>query len=372
VAEQADSQERTERATPKRLQEARDKGQVARSRELTTTLVLFGGAAALYLSGDHLLGGIAHLMQQSFALSHAEVFAGDLVQRRLAGLMLEGLVALTPLLVAATAIALAAPLLVGGWSLSPAAMLPKFERLDPVAGMRRIFSLRGLTEMLKAFAKFCLILGFSLAALSIHQDAIMGLARGTVAGSLAASSDILWAIFLLVAAATIVIALCDVPLQLWQHARQLRMSRQELREEMKETDGSPELRGRVRQMQQEIARRRMMQEVPKADVVITNPEHYAVALKFDPATMRAPLVVAKGVEEIARHIREVAAAHGVTMVSAPPLARAIYHTTKLGREIPAGLYLAVARVLAYVFQLRAGTVAVTPPDDLPIPADLSY
>ena len=150
------------------------------------------------------------------------------------------------------------------------------------------------------------------------------------------------------------------------------MSRQEIRDEMKETDGSPEMKGRIRAMQQEVARRRMMAEVPKADVVITNPQHYAVALKFKPDSMRAPIVVAKGVELVAKNIRELAASHGVAVMSAAPLARAIYHTTKLNREIPAGLYVAVARVLAYVFQLRAGVAALTPPSELPIPDDMHY
>ena len=372
MAEEADAQERTERATPKRLQDARDKGQVARSRELTTVMVLFGGAIALYASSNHLLGGLTDIMQASFALSHAEVFGTDIAVQRFNGLMLHALGATAPVLAAAAVVAVVAPLALGGWSLSAEAFMPKFERLDPIAGLKRLFGFRGLSEMLKALAKFVLILGFSLAALQLQQDAIMALGYGSVAGSLADSAHILWKFFLLVSAATIVIALFDVPIQLWQHARQLRMSRQELRDEMKETDGSPELRGRVRQMQHELARRRMMQEVPKADVVITNPEHYAVALKFDPATMRAPLVVAKGVDETARHIREVALAHGVALLSAPPLARAIYHTTKLNREIPAGLYLAVARVLAYVFQVRGGVLEAQPPAELPIPPEFSY
>ena len=182
----------------------------------------------------------------------------------------------------------------------------------------------------------------------------------------------LFVTFVIVASATAIIALIDVPFQLWQHHKQMRMSRQQLKDENKETDGAPELKARVRALQQEVARRRMMEEIPQADVVVTNPEHFAVALKFEVDTMHAPVVVAKGVESVAQHIRALATAHDVTVMSAPPLARALFYTTKINREIPAGLYVAVAKVLAYVFQLRAGVVDPLPPDDLPIPADLAH
>jgi flagellar biosynthetic protein FlhB len=235
-----------------------------------------------------------------------------------------------------------------------------------------VFGPKGLMEMLKALAKFVLILGFSVVALRLEQDTILGLARADVDSGLAAAGHVLFFTFLLVSSATVLIALVDVPFQLWQHGRQLRMSHKEIKDEMKETDGSPELKSRVRAMQQEVARRRMMEEVPKADVVVTNPEHYAVALRFDPASMRAPVVVARGVEEIAANIRAVARAHDVTVVSAPPLARALYHTTRLDQEIPAGLYVACARVLAYVFGLRDGAQHLTPPDELPIPPEMRH
>ena len=372
MADNEDGQERTEQATEKRQGEARDKGQIARSRELTTVFVLFGGALALQMGGAELIHSLAAVMRGSLRLSHAEIFATNLLPTRLIATIVTGLHAVTPVLVVGALVALAGPLALGGWNFSIDALAPKFSRLDPLAGLKRVLGPHGVMEMLKAVAKFGLILAFALVALRAKLPTLLGLSHGNLAASLAESADLVFSIFLICCAATIVIAFIDVPLQLWQHGKQLRMSRQEIRDELKETDGSPEMKGRIRAMQQEVARRRMMSEVPKADVIITNPQHYAVALKFKPETMRAPIVVAKGVDMVAKNIRELAASHGVAVMSAPPLARAIYHTTKLNREIPAGLYVAVARVLAYMFQLRAGDVALTPPADLPIPNDMHY
>jgi len=372
MAEQDDAQERTERPSPKRLQDAREKGQIARSRELSTLFVLFGGVATLHLSGNHLLTGIDHIMRTSFTLERADVFSTRVLPTRFLEGVIDALFALAPLLAMAMVIAIAAPLALGGWNLSPEALLPKFERLDPIKGLGRVLGVRGLVEMLKALAKFVLILVFAVIALRSERDAILALGRSDVVTSLGATAEILFFVFVVASLATVIIALIDVPFQLWDHTKKLRMSRQDMKDENKETDGSPEMKGRVRSMQHEIARRRMMEEVPKADVIVTNPEHYAVALRFDPATMRVPVVVAKGVEQVAANIRSVAGLHGITIMSAPPLARALYYTTKLNHEIPAGLYLAVARVLAYVFQLRAGAAAIAPPDDLPIPAELAH
>lgn len=372
MAENDDGQERTEQATEKRQGEARDKGQIARSRELTTVFVLFGGALALHMGGAELMHSLAAIMRDSLRLSHAEIFSSKLLPTRLIDTLVTGLHAVTPVLVVGGLVAVAGPLALGGWNFSIDALAPKFSRLDPWAGLKRVLGPHGAMEMLKAVAKFGLILGFAIVALRAQLPLLLDLSHGHLADSLAASAEVVYSVFLTCCAATIAIACIDVPLQLWQHGKQLRMSRQEIRDELKETDGSPEMKGRIRAMQQEVSRRRMMAEVPKADVIITNPQHYAIALKFKPDTMRAPIVVAKGVDLVAKNIRELAVSHGIAVMSAPPLARAIYHTTKLNREIPAGLYVAVARVLAYVFQLRAGDRALTPPVDLPIPDDMHY
>lgn len=371
MAGNAEAEDRTEEATAKRQEDARERGQIARSRELATVFVLFGGAGALHMSGGALLDALGRLMRGSFSLSHAEIFGGRPLPARLIEAMIDGLTALAPILAVAAIVAIAGPLALGGWNFSWSAVAPKFERMDPMKGMARLLGPQGWVEMLKALAKFGVILGFAVIALRARVPALLTLAHGSLEGGLARSTDLLFSLYLVVAGGTVLIAAIDVPLQLRRHNKQLRMSKQEVRDEMRESEGSPELKGRLRSMQQEMARRRMMQEVPKADVIITNPEHYAVALRFDPKTMRAPLLIAKGVDEVARNIRELAAAHHVAVMSAPPLARAIYHTTKLNREIPAGLYLAVARVLAYVFQLRAGTPTMAPVD-LPIPDDMKF
>lgn len=372
MADQNDAQERTEQPTPKKLQDARNKGQIARSRELSTMLVLMLGALTIFTSGQHVLTGLSEVMRSSFALSKAEIFDYKLVQVRFMHEVIAGLSAIAPILVVATLIALAAPLALGGWSFSTKALAPKMERVDPLKGLKRVFGVKGLMELVKALAKFVLIMSFAVIALRHEQSAILNLSRGDVYTALVAASSILLFTFVACSSATMVVALIDVPFQLWQHTKQLRMSHKEIKDELKETDGSPELKNRVRNMQHEVSRRRMMEQVPEADVVITNPEHYAVALKFDPDAMRAPVVVALGVEIIAANIRKVAAAHDIQIVEAPPLARALYHTTKLNAEIPAGLYVAVARVLAYVFQIRDGMSESSLPDDLPIPPEYIY
>lgn len=372
MAETGDKEDRTEQATAKREQDARDQGQIARSRELSTMFLLFGGGAALYLSGGSLMNELAAAMTSNLSLPRAIIFNELAGPQRLTEVVIHALVALAPLFLAAMVVSLVAPLALGGWVLSADAFAPKFSRLNPVKGLGRVFGTKGFFEMLKALAKFVLIMLLLTVALKREQSALLALGRGDIVVSLAATGRILFEVFCIVSAATVVLAFIDVPLQLWEHTRQLRMSKQELRDESKETDGSPEMKGRIRAMQQEVARRRMMEQIPTADVIVTNPEHYAVALRFDPATMRAPVLVAKGVDEVARNIRVVAAAHAIQTVEAPPLARAIYHTTKINREIPAGLYVAVARVLAYVFQLRAGARDLAQPVDLPIPQDMSF
>ena len=369
---QNDAQEKTERPTPKRLQDARKKGQIPRSRELSTMFILFGGALTVYLSAGHFFGGLGDIMRQSFTLEHAALFDPMVVPARLQQHIGDAIVAMSPVLVAATIIALLSPIALGGWTLSAEALAPKFERIDPIKGLKRVFGPKGLMELAKALAKFVLILGFSVVALNIERESILSLGLGEADESIALGGGILFFTFLLVSAATIIVAFIDVPFQLWQHTRQLRMSHKELKDEMKETEGAPELKGKIRNMQQEVARRRMMEEIPNADVIVTNPEHYACALKFDPQTMSAPVLVAKGVDEIAANIRAVGESHGITIFSAPPLARAVFHTTKLNQEIPAALYVAVARVLAYVFQVRDGVRHAAAPFDLPIPDDYQF
>ncbi|HMM77668.1 MAG TPA: flagellar biosynthesis protein FlhB [Gammaproteobacteria bacterium] len=375
MAEAASGQERSEEASAKRLAEARERGQIARSRELTTMLLLFAVAAVLWSSGDDFVGAIAASMRYHFDVGNGLRLADVDVLRLAGGALGDAFTSLAPFLLVSALVSVAGTIALGGWNIAPEALGFKWNRIDPIAGIGRLFSARSLAELAKALAKFVLLLGFGLVALWHEAPQLLALGTMPLAAGIASTTALAFKAFLIVSAGTIVIALADVPFQKWEHARQLRMTRQELREEAKESDGSPEVKGKIRSLQAELARRRMMEQVPRADVVVTNPAHYAVALKFDPATMSAPRLVAKGTELVALRIRELALEAGVTVLEAPPLARAVYHTTKLNQEIPAGLYVAVAQVLAYVFQLRKRDPlrpAPPPPSELPIPPELQY
>lgn len=367
------AQERTEQPTTKHLDDARKRGQVARSRELTTMCLLLTASGAMLISGDRFIGDLADMMRRMLSMSTRELLAADnpvstLLMNNLIGSLLD----LAPLFVALTLVALLSPLAIGGWNLSMEAMELKWERLDPIAGLGRIFSVQSVAELGKALAKFLLLIVLGVWVFMNYLPQLLHFGYADMQASLTESARLIGKAFLILCSGTVIIALFDVPWQLFSHTRKLRMTRQQIKDELKETDGRPEIKGKIRQMQYELATRRMMDEVPKADVVVTNPTHYAVALRYEPGGMAAPRVVAKGVDDVAARIRAVANKHKVMTLSAPPLARAIYYSTKLDQEVPAGLYLAVARVLAYVFQLRTrgNEAPVTPPTDLPIPEDL--
>ncbi len=374
MAASNDGQERTEQATAKRLDEARERGQVPRSRELATTLLLLSAAGGIWGSASSLSTSLRDLMQLCFQLSRDELFDPAVMLGKLMRSGELGITALIPLLGLGVIAAIGGSVLLGGLNFSGEAIACKWERLDPLAGLRRMVSLHSLVELAKAVAKVALLMGCGLGILYTEFDDILALSHMSIEPATAGALRLCFWAFTGLAAATVLIALIDAPFQWWEYRRNLRMSRQELRDESKESEGSPEVRQHVRARQQELANRRMMEEVPRADVVITNPSHYAVALRFDAATMHAPKLVAKGNDLVAFKIREVAERHSIIVVAAPPLARAIFHSTKLGREIPSGLYLAVAQVLAYVYQLkRAVQGGPTPvlPREFPIPPDLA-
>jgi flagellar biosynthesis protein FlhB len=271
----------------------------------------------------------------------------------LASAFLSALLACLPLLGLLFAAAMLAPLLIGGWNISAEALAPKWDRLSPLAGLKRMFSIQGVLELCKSLARFGVVAVVAVLVLWIQADELLALGREPLHFAIGHALGIVgWALTAL-AGSLVLIAAVDVPLSLWQHHRSLRMTKQEVRDENKETEGNPEVKGYIRSRQQEVARRRMMQDVPKADVVVTNPTHYAVALRYDEHRMRAPVVVAKGQDLVAARIREIAGEHGVPILEAPPLARALHAGCNLGDEIPARLYVTVAQVLAYVYQLRA-------------------
>lgn len=367
--DQQASQERTEQPTERRKQESRKKGQVPRSRELNTMLSLLVGAIAMLIMGSALTSEFALLVEQSLSFDRATAFNTSMITVRFGDLMMSSLMVLVPFFGVTVIGAFAGPLLMGGWSFSVSAMAFKFEKLDPVKGIGRLFSAKGLMELVKTLFKFFLVIGATVFLFYQYSEEILLLASRPPALAMSESiSLLLWSLILL-SFSLIFIVVLDVPFSLWDHNRQLKMTRQEVRDEMKETDGKPEVKSRIRSLQREISQGRMMQDVPKADVVITNPTHFSVALKYDSRPGAAPMVVAKGRDLVAFRIRTLAGEVDVPIFSAPPLARALYASTDIGQEIPQNLYLTVARVLAYVYQLKRApsTEYVAPPEDLWIP-----
>ncbi|MGE0623963.1 MAG: flagellar biosynthesis protein FlhB [Pseudomonadales bacterium] len=344
-------QERTEPATPKRLQEARDKGQIARSRELNAMAVTLGGAVAIYLIGEGIVGGVATILEEGLALPRAAAFSPEVMLNHLAAAIRTAGTALAPWLMILATIAVLAPMSLGGWSFSVEALKFKGDRINPIAGIRRLFALRGLVELLKALAKFLVVGLVAILVLQWESDRFISLGRQSVEMALTHSAWLIAVAFVLMSAALILIAAVDVPFQIWDHGKKLRMTRQEVKDEMKETEGRPEVRSKVRSLQQEFSRRRMLEDIPIASVVVTNPTHYAVALRYEADEMNAPVVVAKGADHLALKIREIATEHGVPIFEAPPLARALYDSTEVGDEIAERLYVGVAQVLTYIYQL---------------------
>ncbi len=359
--ESGDSQERTEEPTPKRLQESREKGQVPRSRELTMTLVMLVGSATLVISGSWFAARLQAILASGFRIERAAIFDDGFMLRKLSELAVQVFLIIGPLLFSLVVTALVAPALLGGWNFSRQAMAPKLERLDPIKGLKRVFGTQGLMELLKAMGKF-LVVGIAAGFfLWLIMDRFLALSRLPVIPAIGESVWLAGLALFAGSAALIVIAAVDVPFQLATHYKQIRMTRQEVREELKQTEGRPEVKGRIRTLQQEMASRRMMEDVPDADIVITNPVHFAVALRFDADKMAAPVIVAKGSELVALAIRRVAEESGVPLLTAPPLARALYRSVDIGHAIPPQLYVAVAEVLAWVHQVRTRPAGAPPP-----------
>ena len=352
MAESEMGGERTEEPSQRRLQEARERGQIPRSRELTNFATMIGGSAALVAIGGSLTARLSQMMRNGLSIDANTLRNTDSMAAALGDAGVSAVLALLPVFGALVALVLLASVLLGGWNFSPRAMTPDFSRLSPIAGLQRLFGLRGLTELGKALLK-CLVVGGVCAGIVtwIFGD-VLSLARMAPRAAVGRGAGLLSWAFVWLCASLALVAIVDVPLQLFQFKRALRMTRQELRDESKEMDGRPETKQRIRQMQQTLARRRMMHKVPTADVVIVNPTHFAVALKYDPMKMRAPRVLAKGVDMVAQNIRRIAEEHRVPVFESPKLARALYRSTDLNKEIPAGLYVAVAQVLSYIFRLR--------------------
>ncbi len=353
MAQEGDNgQEKTEQPTPKKLADAKKKGQVPRSKELNSMSIMVLGSLGLLFMGSYMLSHIGTMMQQGFSLSREQLFDhGSLID--MFGLAIStAFTGIAPFLVLMTLTAIFTPALLGGWSFSVEALAFKGERINPLKGLKRIFSANGLMELVKAIAKFLVVSVVAVIYLWGKSDELLGLGTQPLSVALSHGAYLLGMSFLVVSSTLILISAIDVPYQLWDHAQKLKMTLQEVRDEMKDTEGKPEVKSKIRQIQQQLAQQRMMEAVPEADVIITNPTHYAVALKYRHQEMAAPLVVAMGKDLIAFKIREIAEHNHIEIFEAPPLARALYAHSELNREIPGHLFFAVAQVLAFVLQLK--------------------
>jgi flagellar biosynthetic protein FlhB len=352
VADDSQQQERTEEATPRRREKARQEGQVARSRELTTFTMLLGGIVALWSMSQYLYRETGLLMAEAFVFDRAEATDVALMLTGAGELTSRGLFALLPLFFFMSIVALIAPNLLGGFLISAKAVKPNWSKLNPIKGLKRIFSAQALAELAKVIAKIVLLATVAALFLISRANEFLGLVNRPVGEALAEMLALAAQMCGLMVLALVLVILIDVPFQLWSHSKQLRMTKEEIRREHKDTDGDPQLKARIRGQQQAMARRRMMANVPTADVVVTNPTHFAVALKYDETSMAAPRVVAKGADDVARRIRELAQEHDVPLLEAPSVARALYRHVDLEREVPFELYPVIAEIMAWAVNIK--------------------
>ena len=372
MAEESDL-ERTEEPTGRRLEQAREQGQVPHSRELSSFLVLIVAGASFWMMGNWFAQRSIVIVRKGFAIDPQYFLEPQLMVVRLGEMSGEALLAFLPLLGLLLLASVLPPFFLNAWVFAPKAIFPDFKRIDPMAGFGRIFSWSSLMELAKAILKASLVGGVAVLLIWRERDEIFGLLGEPLEAGIAHAGHLVSFSFLMLVAALVLVVAADVPFQLWQYFNKLKMTKEEVKQEMKEMMGDPHVKGRIRSLQMQAARKRMMAAVPKANVVVTNPTHYAVALAYQ-AGMSAPKVVAKGVGAVALKIREVASEHAVTIMEAPPLARALYKHTNLDAEIPAALYNAVAEVLAYIYQLanwrQMGGAYPVPPQNLPVPPEL--
>ncbi|MDO6641120.1 MULTISPECIES: flagellar biosynthesis protein FlhB [unclassified Shewanella] len=370
-------QERTEDPTAKRLEQSREKGQVARSKELGTAAVLLASAVGFAFVGQDLARSLHSVMTQMLTMERDQIYDTNSMFLVWGVIGAELAWPLFSFIAFLAFIAFLGNIVLGGITFSVKAFMPKGSKMNPAKGFKRMFGTQALVELTKGIAKFLVVAISAYFLLSFYFYDILTLSMGHLPGNIYHALDLLVWMFILLCSSMLLIVVIDVPFQIWNHNKQLKMTKQEVKDEYKDSEGKPEVKGRIRQLQHEMANKRMMSEVPNADVIVVNPEHYAVAVKYDASRSSAPFLVAKGVDDVAFKIREIAREHEVPIVSAPPLARAIYHTTKIDQQVPEGLFTAIAQILAYVFQLKQyqkgrGKRPKPIPLNQPIPDDLKH
>jgi len=375
VAEE-DNEDKTEAPTPHRLEKAREEGQVPRSKELTSLLILVVGICVIWIGGESLARRLAGLLSSGLRFDHGIVNDPHLILGQTILLIKEAMIALLPLITGVVLVALIAPILLGGLVFSGKSLQFQFSKLNPLSGLKRLFSAQVGAELVKAVLKALLMGGVAGLYLTHKWPDMMRLMSESPLSAMSNALNLVGLCVLLVVLGIIPMVGFDVIWQIYSHIKKLRMSRQDIRDEHKQSEGDPHVKGRIRQMQRAAARRRMMADVPKANVVVTNPTHYSVALLYDENKMSAPKVLAKGAGLVALRIREIAAENRIPLLEAPPLARALYRHADVGQQIPGQLYAAVAEVLAWVWQLKrwklAGGQAPVKPANLPVPEALDF
>ncbi|EHG6150418.1 flagellar type III secretion system protein FlhB [Escherichia fergusonii] len=371
-----ESDDKTEAPTPHRLEKAREEGQIPRSRELTSMLILLVGVCVIWFGGESLARQLAAMLSAGLHFDHHLINDPNLILGQIILLIKQAMMALLPLITGVVLVAMVSPVLLGGLIFSGKSLQPKFSKLNPLPGIKRMFSAQTGAELLKAILKSTLVgcvAGFYLWHKWPEMMRLMAQSPITAMGN---ALDLVGLCALLVVLGVIPMVGFDVFYQIFSHLKKLRMSRQDIRDEFKQSEGDPHVKGRIRQMQRAAARRRMMNDVPQADVIVNNPTHYSVALQYDENKMSAPKVIAKGAGLVALRIREIAAEHRIPTLEAPPLARALYRHSEIGQQIPGQLYAAVAEVLAWVWQLKrwriAGGQRPVKPANLPVPAALDF
>ena len=374
MAEQDTSQERTEEPTAKRLEKAHEDGQVARSQELSVAAMMIGAASFMYLFGDNLLTGLSDLFTAGFVFDRKAIFSDNLLPAAFGSHALQSMLVLTPLFLFTVVIALGSAGIIGGYLFSFKSLAPKLSKVSPLQGFKRMFGLKAVVDLIKALTKFSLVGLVLYLVVSQSFSAITQLGFMSVEPAMASAGEMIARGTILVTLTLIIAAAIDIPYQIHEFNKKIRMTKQEVKDELKDTEGRPEVKAQIRRKQREMALGSMLEAVADADVVIVNPEHFAVALSYDPSSDSAPILVAKGVDFIAENIKQKAGESGVTVFSSPSLARALYFTTDINQSVPEALYHAVAQVIAYVFSLngfKPGAKASTKPDPQ-VPLGMRY
>ncbi len=373
MAEDNTGADKTEEATPRRIREQREKGQVPRSKELGSFAVVAASLLAMITTGSVTFSMVRDDLQQALRFDAGHLMEPSALPGELGLMMARGLLWMTPLLVAGALGALLGTLIIGGWNFSTKAWTPDFGRLNPLSGLKRMVSLQSLMELLKGLAKFGLLGAMLAGFLYFSRDAILDLGRASWPGGPASGGGMIMATLSLLTLGLLLIALIDAPFQMFEYKKRLKMTKQEVKDEYKESEGRPEIKQKIRQQQQAMSQRRIHQTVPQATVIVTNPRHFAVALRYDMESMDAPILVAKGTGPEAALIREIAEANAIPRVTAPPLARALYRHVRENAPVPGPLYKAVAQILGYVFALKNPDHAEVPPLPEPeVPEDWQW